>query len=203
MEPEDIPTVMAIDRLSFPTPWPASSYSYELHHSKRSFYYTLLRPGPAAVVPARTPSRRRWRRWLRSAASVSQQVRIIGYVGFRLRNEEAHISTLAVHPDWRGKGLGELLLLVAIEKALELGARLVTLEVRASNRIAQRLYHKYDLRFKSVHPGYYRDGEDAWLMEVTVDHDAYRARLAELRRALEERLCSHEVEVGQNIGDTL
>jgi ribosomal-protein-alanine N-acetyltransferase len=99
-----------------------------------------------------------------------------------------HISTIAVHPDWRGRGLGELLLLTAIDQSARMKRGKVTLEVRPSNKIAQSLYQKYGFRFTGVHEGYYRDGENAWLMAAEIDRAIYRQRLAELRRALEERL---------------
>ena len=207
MEPSDVPTVTAIDQESFPTPWQASSYLYELRQSNRSFYYTLLRP----VTNETVSSGQGWRHWLRGMLNPSKDSRIIGYMGFRFRPTEAHISTIAVHPDWRGKGLGELLLLTAVEEALERGASVISLEVRPSNHVAQRLYRKYGFRFSGVHRGYYRDGEDAWLMEVEVDRGTYRARLIEMRRLLEARLYPQQQDVvrvggqsvGQNDGDTI
>jgi ribosomal-protein-alanine N-acetyltransferase len=198
MEPGDVSTVVAIERLSFPTPWLASSFLYELH-STRSYYYVLLKPEVSTALP----SRQGWRHWLRDVMGPTEESQVIGYVGFRLKPTEAHISTIAVHPDWRGQGLGELLLLTAMERALEQGVHVVTLEVRSSNEVAQNLYHKYGFRFKGVHRGYYRDGEDAWLMEVEVEQDAYRVRLAGLRWSLEERLRRQPAGVGQNDGDTL
>jgi ribosomal-protein-alanine N-acetyltransferase len=199
MEPGDVPIVAAIERLSFPTPWPTSSFLYELSNRARSFYRVLLKAEGCG-----TASRQgRWRRWLRGVVDRPEESRVIGYVGFRLQSAEAHISTVAVHPDWRGNGLGELLLLTAIEQALELGSSVVSLEVRASNRVAQNLYRKYGFRFTSVHRGYYRDGEDAWLMEVQIKQDAHRARLIRLRQMLEARLGGLQVDVGQNDGDTL
>ena len=164
MEPGDVPTVTAIDQKSFPTPWQASSYLYELRHPKQSFYYTLLRPATDGTASLNQG----WLYWLRDILIPPKESRVIGYVGFRFRPTEAHVSTLAVHPDWRGRGLGELLLLTAMEKALEQGASVVSLEVRPSNQVAQRLYRKYGFRFTGVRRGYYRDGEDAWLMEVRV-----------------------------------
>ena len=149
------------------------------------------------------PQEQGWRRWLRSARGQRAESQVIGYVGLRLQGPGVHISTIAVHPDWRGKGLGELLLLTAMEKALELKGSTVTLEVRPSNRVAQRLYHKYGFRFKGVNRGYYRDGEDAWLMAVEVKREAYRARLADLRRTLEARLRRQAPGVGQNHRDRL
>jgi len=185
METGDVPAVVAIDRMSFPTPWQASSYLYELKHPTQSFYYTLLKS--ATNDPA--PSRQGWLFRLRALLNPPQDSRVIGYVGCRWRPAEAHISTVAVHPDWRGKGLGELLLLVAMENALEQGVDVVSLEVRPSNHVAQRLYRKYGFRFTGVNRGYYRDGEDAWVMKIEVSQIAYRARLIELRRVLEARPC--------------
>jgi ribosomal-protein-alanine N-acetyltransferase len=205
MEPGDIPSVVAIDRLSFPTPWSASSYAYELKHRNSSFFYVLLKPDSGAS----SPSGRSWRRWLYGATGLGPS-RVIGYVGIRLRNAGTHISTIAVHPDWRGNGLGELLLLTVIEQSAKMKSSIVTLEVRPSNKIAQSLYQKYGFRFTGVHEGYYRDGENAWLMTVEIDRNIYRQRLTELHRALERRLCYPEQkrptaapDVGQKEADTL
>ncbi len=199
MEPGDVPTVAAIERLSFPTPWPASSYLYELNHNTQSSYYVSLKP----AMDEAAPSERGWRRWLRSVMDLPEQSRVIGYVGFKLQPGGAHISTIAVHPDWRGKGLGKLLLLTTMEKVLELEVSVVSLEVRPSNQVAQQLYRKYGFRFKGVRRGYYRDGEDAWLMEIEVRQDAYRTQLAGLRQILEARLSWQQIGVGQNDGDRL
>jgi ribosomal-protein-alanine N-acetyltransferase len=83
-----------------------------------------------------------------------------------------------------------LMLLAMVERSIELGAAMVTLEVRASNTVAQNLYRKYGLAVVGRRPRYYRDNdEDADLM--TVDHvqdAAYQEKLRALRAALEERL---------------
>jgi ribosomal-protein-alanine N-acetyltransferase len=207
MEPGDIPTVVAIDRLSFPTPWSASSYAYELRHRNSAFFYVLLKPGSNDD----SPPEQGWRRWLHSATGLRQQTsHVIGYLGIRLRDSGTHISTIAIHPDWRGNGLGELLLLTAIEQSAKMERGVVTLEVRPSNKVAQRLYQKYGFRFTGTYEGYYRDGENAWLMAVEIDRNIYRKRLTKLRQALEKRLrrpaqrqqaiASH---VGQKEADTL
>jgi ribosomal-protein-alanine N-acetyltransferase len=196
MDPGDVPTVVSIDQMSFPTPWRASSYLYELRHPKQSFYFSLLRPATSASAP----TEQGWLHRLRGVLSPPQESRVIGYVGFRLRLPEAHISSIAIHPSWRGKGLGELLLLTAMEKALEQEARVVTLEVRSSNQVAQYLYRKYGFQHTGIHRGYYRDGEDAWLMEATVSQDAYRARLTELRHALETRLHNQQEALDKTVG---
>ena len=149
------------------------------------------------------PRGRGWRHLLREVARQPDTDHLTGYVGLRLHDVEAHISTIAVHPDWRRRGLGELLLLTAMEHALELRAHLVTLEVRASNLVAQYLYHKYGFQFTGTHRGYYRDGEDAWLMAVEVSNNGYQTKLGELRTTLEDRLWRQtppacQEEVGQN-----
>jgi ribosomal-protein-alanine N-acetyltransferase len=199
MEPGDVPAVVAIDRLSFPTPWLASSYLYELNHNHRSCYYTLLKP----TLDEPKDTEQGWLHRLRSVLNPAVESQVIGYVGFRFQSKEAHISTIAVHPAWRGRRLGELLLLTAVEKALEMKMSKLSLEVRPSNRVAQRLYHKYGFRFTGVHRGYYRDGEDAWLMEVWITPAAYQRQLAELSRILHTHVYSQRVDVGQNDGDTI
>lgn len=207
MKPGDIPSVVAIDRLSFPIPWSASSYAYELKHRNSSLFYVLLKP---ASNDDPTPEQG-WRRLLHSATILRPRTsRVIGYLGIRLRDSGTHISTIAVHPNWRGNGLGELLLLTAVEQSIKMNRSMMTLEVRPSNKIAQHLYQKYGFRFTGVHEGYYRDGENAWLMAVEIDRSIYRQRLADLRHALEKRLChpaqrQHTIalDVGQKEADTL
>ncbi len=81
---------------------------------------------------------------------------------------EAHISTLAVHPEHRRRGLGELMLLHILDQASELGSEFVTLEVRMSNRAAQELYDKYGFRGVGRRRRYYTDNaEDALLMTLS------------------------------------
>jgi ribosomal-protein-alanine N-acetyltransferase len=95
------------------------------------------------------------------------------------------------------------MLLTAMERILELGFSVVSLEVRPTNQAAQHLYRKYGFRFTGVHQAYYRDGEDAWLMMIDVGRNVCQRRLAELRHALEARICQHWEGVGQNNADTL
>jgi ribosomal protein S18 acetylase RimI-like enzyme len=90
-----------------------------------------------------------------------------------------------------------LLLLVALDKMLALGVGVVTLEMRPSNDVAYRLYRKYGFEVQRRAPGYYRDGEDAWVMAADAKGEAHRRRLAERRRALNRRLRLAQVEVGQ------
>jgi ribosomal-protein-alanine N-acetyltransferase len=81
--------------------------------------------------------------------------------------DEAHIATLAVHPEFRRKGVGSQLLEAALIEARNKGAREAMLEVRASNHIAQALYKDYGFEVVHRRPRYYRDNnEDALLMNL-------------------------------------
>ena len=99
------------------------------------------------------------------AARDCQDKRILGYSGFWLIGEEAHITTLAVHPDFRRMHVGERLLVNDIIQARKVGADWITLEVRVSNESAQRLYGKYSFRSLGVRRNYYQDNsEDALVL---------------------------------------
>jgi len=91
--------------------------------------------------------------------------RVVGYCGFWLILEEAHITTIAIHPDLRKQGLGEQLLQKMIDTGYEKNAKWFTLEVRASNIAAQNLYYKYDFKSLGLRRKYYQDNEeDAMIM---------------------------------------
>ncbi len=180
MREADIPAVMAIERCSFPSPWPESAYRYELRFGANVLFCVLqLRQEPD--VPT-------WSAWLRGALSRRRQVAVVGYAGLRFRSESAHVSTIAVHPDWRRQGLGTWLLLTMIEQAISRGMRRVTLEVRPSNKIAQQLYARVGFVRTSVRHAYYRDGEDAWLMALGPLNEGDIGRLWELKQVAERHL---------------
>ncbi len=186
MREQHIPAVMEIERRSFPTPWPEAAYRHELRPGSDSSFAVLL------FKQHREPERPlTWRERLLGAPERCE-ASVVGYWGLRFYVDEAHLSTIAVHPDWRGRGLGEYLLLTAIDYAARRGARRVTLEVRITNRVAQNLYIKSGFVRTDVRPAYYSDGEDAWLMSLKLD----RPRLAALGAhmlALEQRLSRLEI----------
>jgi ribosomal-protein-alanine N-acetyltransferase len=81
--------------------------------------------------------------------------------------DEAHIATIAVHPDFRRQGIGEQVLLAALRAARAEGARWAFLEVRAGNTAAQAMYRKYGFVVDGRRPKYYKDNnEDAILMSL-------------------------------------
>jgi ribosomal-protein-alanine N-acetyltransferase len=87
----------------------------------------------------------------------SKSTQVFGYSGFWLIGEEAHITTLAVHPDYQKQYIGERLLVNNILQARKFGAHWLTLEVRASNEPAQKLYSKYGFKSLGVLRRYYQD----------------------------------------------
>jgi ribosomal-protein-alanine N-acetyltransferase len=155
MAAEDIPAVHAIESASFPTPWPPYAFRQELE-TNRMAHYLVVRAGG----------------------------RVVGYAGTWLMVDEAHVTTFAVLPAYRRRGIGGLLLCELLDLAADLGAAVVTLEVRLSNASARRLYQQFGFRPVGVRPRYYSDdGEDALIMTTeglnTPGMRQLRASLAE------------------------
>jgi ribosomal-protein-alanine N-acetyltransferase len=115
---------------------------------------------------------------------------IVGYAGLWLMLDEAHVTTIGVHPDHRGRGAGELLFLGLADIAREMQAARITLEVRVSNTGAQGLYRKYGLEVTGLRRRYYSDnGEDAYIMwSEPIDSPEHIARIMRLRAELAARL---------------
>ncbi len=197
MRPEDISGVMEIEQVSFSAPWSARAYDYELHYNEMAHYF-VARPNhaPVAVAPHPVKDRRRsgWGRWFRrpgkDAPAEFVPVPIVGYGGLWLMVDEAHISTIASHPEWRGRGVGELLLVAMIDRAAEIGANVVTLEVRVTNTRAQSLYRKYAFDVVGQRRGYYSDnGEDALIMTTPpITSASYNRLFQENKSKLFKRL---------------
>jgi ribosomal-protein-alanine N-acetyltransferase len=184
---EDVPQVMAIERKSFSLPWSDYTYRHEILDNRNAHYFVARRMTHRA--------RRKPVSWWARLFGPAQPATVVGYGGFWIVMDEAHISTIASDDQLRGRGIGELMLLAMIERSIELGAHEVTLEVRVSNTVAQNLYRKYGFEVVGRRPNYYRDNdEDADLMTVfKVNEPAYQARLKALRAALEERLRRQQV----------
>jgi ribosomal-protein-alanine N-acetyltransferase len=195
----DVPRVVEIEKLSYPATWPPSAYRKELQDNRWAHYIVLRdktlvepqehipqeperlrRPFPLSLLPAR------------SVATIASpnQASIIGFAGLWLMVDEAHITTIAIHPDYRGKGLGELELVSLIDIANQIGAKWVTLEVRVSNFVAQNLYRKYGFREAGMRHRYYSDNqEDALIMWTEeLSSPSYKERYQTLRNALFQRL---------------
>jgi|HigsolmetaAR203D_1030402.scaffolds.fasta_scaffold00012_131 ribosomal-protein-alanine N-acetyltransferase len=136
MRLEDIPQILEVEHESFTVPWTAEAFRNELTHNRHAHYFVMLHQGE-----------------------------IIGYAGMWLIFDEAHITNVAIRKRFRGKKLGHRLMRHLIDKAAVLGAEKMTLEVRVSNYVAQRLYSRYGFRPVGVRKGYYSDNqEDALIM---------------------------------------
>jgi ribosomal-protein-alanine N-acetyltransferase len=199
MTEEDIPAVQRIEAQSFPIPWSANTYRRELRDTQRC-RYIVARASPTSPPQSKSPAPARRAGFLSQlfGAFVDQaghpveatSAPIVGYGGLWLSADEAHVTTIAVDPAHRRRGVGELLLNGLIDQAYELGAAMITLEVRVSNDAAQRLYLKYGFTVVGARRRYYTDnGEDALLMSIeALNAPAYRERLNALRRQLYARL---------------
>lgn len=101
--------------------------------------------------------------------SKSEKNRVVGFIGIWYMADEANIVNVGVSIKRRGEGVGELLLIAAIEQALARNSRMIALEVRQSNFVARNLYRKYSFRERGLRKGYYSDNrEDA--VTMTTDH---------------------------------
>jgi [ribosomal protein S18]-alanine N-acetyltransferase len=185
MRVEDIGPVLEIERLSFSAPWSARAYEYELRYNELAHYFV------ARLMNGAGPTRRGWnpRDWFETLfrpSAVETDPLIVGYVGFWLMVGEAHISTIAVNPSFRRRSIGELLLVAALERAMELHAHQATLEVRVSNVSAQDLYLKYGFVKAGLRKGYYTDNNEDGIIMTTppLTSAEYQQRYQRLRDAL-------------------
>jgi [ribosomal protein S18]-alanine N-acetyltransferase len=159
----DLDEVQSVERASFAMPWPAYALRQEVE-TNRLAHYLVLRVG----------------------------ARVIGYAGIWLMADEAHVTTFAIRPEWRRRGLGARLMLGVMRLAEGLSASVVTLEVRMSNIAAQRLYQRFGLHPVGVRPRYYSDNaEDALIMTSS---PLGTPQMAERLAALAERYESLAVE---------
>ncbi|MBI2755480.1 MAG: ribosomal protein S18-alanine N-acetyltransferase [Chloroflexi bacterium] len=216
MRVDHIPAVSAIERLSFPQAWPQNAYRREILENPTAHYIVvkdlaLQFEARTALQPLAISSDHdglfdRIARFLRPnqpplpVASDTELRSIVGYAGLWLMTDEGHVTTIASHPEQRGKGIGELLLLGLIDRALAVGARWMTLEVRVSNTVARRLYEKYTFREMGVRRRYYSDNnEDALVMWTdALDSPSFLAALDRHEQRLAERL-DVEIRLGDRV----
>ena len=192
---EDLPQVNQIDHEAFPTLWPPPNYQRELKNGIAHYIVVCdedkkYEPPTPKTVPQKGLWRLIDRLRLRSdhhtdSGPPPAREYIIGFAGLWLMAGEAHITNIAVRESYRRQGMGELLLIALIDLALELGAHLMTLEVRASNTTAQSLYAKYGFIEVGLRRGYYTDNrEDGVLMTIEdITSAPVQANLQRLRQA--------------------
>ncbi|MBM7663314.1 ribosomal-protein-alanine N-acetyltransferase [Bacillus mesophilus] len=144
----DIDQILVIEHLSFTVPWSREAFHNEL----------LSNPYASYIV-------------------MQDHDQVIGYCGLWVVLEEAHVTNIAVLPEYRGRKLGEALLKQAVELVMALGAERLSLEVRVTNHVAQSLYRKLGFQDGGIRKNYYTDnGEDALVMWVNIYETANHIR---------------------------
>ncbi|WP_434282700.1 ribosomal protein S18-alanine N-acetyltransferase [Clostridium botulinum] len=137
---EHIDGVMEIDNLSFSVPWSRNSYETELKNKFAKYIVVLNK----------------------------ETNKVLGFSGMWLIIDECHITNIAVHPNYRGLGIGNILMNEIIDICKEHNITGITLEVRESNTAAKNLYYKYGFKDSGIRKGYYADNnENALLMWKT------------------------------------
>lgn len=158
MEEAHLPEVMQIERIVFQPGWSEQAFLQDLRNP--STLYLILR----------------------------FQGKIVGYAGMWMVVDEAHITNVAVLPEYRGRGFAQRLIFRLLNLARARGMTRATLEVRVSNTPAQKLYEKFGFRPVSVRKRYYDDGEDALIMWLEdLNSPSYAELLQQLERDIERK----------------
>ena len=196
---DDINQVLEIEKEAFAPMVMGTPFKRELNN-RYARYFVAYRPDepesqpepvPASEPVSKDPSL--WNRMVKTVQGVvgreeetsDSSSNIMGYVGLWFQGNEAHITEIAVREALRGHGIGELLLIATVRSAVEHGSSVVTLEVRVSNFIAQRMYEKYGFKTAGIRKGYYSDNrEDAVIMTTSPVHTwEFKHRFSELQEA--------------------
>lgn len=202
MRSEDASQVNEIDLEAFPSMLPPPNYQREL--GTRLAHYIVAYDGTPKMVKVGVSGQSHGLDHLKvlfrresAPASDPGPNHIIGFAGFWLMADEAHITNIAVREGYRRRGIGELMFLVLIDLALKFKARFLLLEVRMSNIPARELYLKYGFKEINVRHGYYTDNnEDALVMSTgDITSEAFQRQLSELVKAHSQRWGAHDCRV--------
>ena len=178
MRQQDISQVTVIDHQAFPTEWPPTNFQRELENKLAYYIVACETQNKNPQSDAKSTNREiqpglfdRVRRiFIRSQISQDkplEEVPILGYAGMWIMADEAHITSIASHQEHRHQGIGAALLICLIELAIAKHTRIITLEARVSNQVAQNLYYKFGFDKLGVRKAYYLDNkEDAVIMST-------------------------------------
>ena len=192
MQYEDIPQVAQIDKEAFPGEWvfrSQAAYRQDLDNPSIR-YIVACKKGNVSEPVEQAMLKVSWfKRLFSYGRHPNASEDIVGFSGFWMMVGEAHIIAIGVRNGYRQLGIGEGLLIATIELAQILNANVVTLEVRASNRIAQELYRKYGFQVAGRRLKYYSsDGEDAIIMSTdNIASPPFQASFQQLRKAHVQR----------------
>jgi [ribosomal protein S18]-alanine N-acetyltransferase len=135
----DLPSILAIEKSSYTDPWTEDHFKYELLENPFASFFVA-----------------------------EEKKIIVGYIDLWKTFEIGQINNLAVVLPLRGKGIGRMLIVEAMNYLLKTGCTHITLEVRVSNAIAIRLYTSLGFKILLTKPQYYQDGEDAFFMQCVL-----------------------------------
>ena len=192
----DIDQVIEIEREAFSPLWITTPFKRELNN-QYACYLVACEPEEFEEEDSTgTDSKENRSLWSRVVTGAQRlvpgkdeennlQTPIAGYVSVWYQGEEAHITEIAVRETRRGNGIGELLLIGSLREAVKYGSKVMTLEARVSNFIAQRLYEKYGFKNVGTRKAYYSDNrEDAVIMTTNpISSEEYQAMFRELQES--------------------
>lgn len=192
----DIDQVIEIEREAFSPLWITTPFKRELNN-QYACYLVACEPEEFEEEDSTgTDSKENRSLWSRVVTGAQRlvpgkdeennlQTPIAGYVSVWYQGEEAHITEIAVRETRRGNGIGELLLIGSLREAVKYGSKVMTLEARVSNFIAQRLYEKYGFKNVGTRKAYYSDNrEDAVIMTTNpISSEGYQAMFRELQES--------------------
>ena len=189
----DSKQLVEVERDAFPTLWPPTSFNREINN-KLAVYLVAVALDDVSDIPGAAPESQApptlfarvavaLRRLLPGAPVPGSSDYILGYLGLWDVVDDAHVVSVGVRTPFRRHGVGEALLIRAIETAIGWGSRYITLEVRVSNRGAQTLYDKYGFKRVGIRKRYYLDNnEDAYIMTTdSILTPEYQAHFEQLK----------------------
>jgi ribosomal-protein-alanine N-acetyltransferase len=167
---EQLNRIVDLDKCCLGGLWSLEGYQKELT-SPNSSLLVLSIPTALAQTDSQQKGGESWSSVSSSSVSflstnaIATEEQIIGCGCFWAILEEAHITLLMIHPDFQGKGLGQLLLYSLLKDAYKRQLERATLEVRVSNEVAISLYKKFGFQIAGRRKGYYQTtGEDALIL---------------------------------------
>ena len=174
MQPEDLEAIMPLERLAFADPWSRRMYLSDLADNPLATYRVIRSADDGRLPP------------------------ILGWGGFWLLVDEAHIATVASHPEYRGCGLGEWLMVDLMEQARSAAPGLPRWKSGSATLSRRSCTHKLGFDIVGTRRKYYRDGEDGLIMTtpaldepeiqwLRVEMRAARTRCAGLEGCFAER----------------
>ncbi len=166
MTPKDVDEVFHIEELIHPKHhWSKESFYNELANNLASYYCIK-----------------------------NEKNKILAYIGFWQIIEEAHITSLAVHPDFRRMQLAQALLIKTIDDCYKNMIKYITLEVRESNFEAISLYEKFLFESIGMRKNYYQDnGENAVIMFTqNIWYDTFKNNFNNIKNSINKVLVSYD-----------